>query len=74
MGPPGSDRQQNADAMAALFGWASLNTGEILRKELVKTSDAGKIVAESFEKHEYVPDDVVIDLVKKEIHKCEKEN
>jgi hypothetical protein len=60
-----------------------------LRKELVKTSDAGKIVAESFEKHEYgkwlcnlsnrcfnfvVPDDVVIDLVKKEIHKCEKEN
>jgi adenylate kinase family enzyme len=60
--------------MAALFGWTSLNTGEILRKELVKTSDAGKIVAESFEKHEYVPDDVVIDLVKKEIHKCEKEN
>lgn len=53
MGPPGSDRQQNADAMAALFGWTSLNTGEILRKELVKTSDAGKIVAESFEKHEY---------------------
>jgi len=39
--------------MAALFGWTSLNTGEILRKELVKTSDAGKIVAESFEKHEY---------------------
>jgi len=60
--------------MAALFGWTSLNTGEILRKELVKTSDAGKIVAESFEKNEYVPDDVVIDLVKKEIHKCEKEN
>lgn len=60
--------------MAALFGWTSLNTGEILRKELVKTSDAGKIVSESFEKHEYVPDEVVIDLVKKEIHKCEKEN
>ena len=39
--------------MAALFGWASINTGEILKKELVKTNDAGKTISDAFEKHEY---------------------
>ena len=38
--------------MAALFGWASINTGEILRKELVKTNEAGKTISDCFEKHE----------------------
>lgn len=60
--------------MGTLNAWHVINTGEILRKEIIKVTDAGIAVQASLDKHEYVSDDVVIPLVQKEIIKCEKEN
>lgn len=53
MGAPGTDRQLNADAMATLFGWVCINTGEILRKEVAKTTAEGRTIADCFAANEY---------------------
>lgn len=41
MGPPGSERHITADALATLNGWSIINTGEVLRKEVVKGTAHG---------------------------------
>ena len=41
MGPPGSDRLITADAIATINNWSVINTGDILRKEVVKNTEHG---------------------------------
>ena len=39
--------------MGTLNAWHVINTGEILRKEIIKVTDAGIAVQASLDKHEY---------------------
>jgi adenylate kinase len=74
MGPPGSQRQENALNLAEYFQWKCISTGDLLRKEVNKKSDYGKAIQESFKNYQYVDDKIVIDLVHKEIQEYEKNN
>lgn len=79
MGPPGSSRQENALFLAEHFGWKCITTGDLLRKEVAKKSTLGQQISDSFKQFSYgkykflsvssisVDDQIVIDLVKKEI-------
>ena len=42
MGPPGSFRQENAAFIGDQFGWKTITTGDLLRKEVKKKSETGK--------------------------------
>ena len=74
MGPPGSSRKENALALSEYFNWNCISVGDLLKKEISKKSEYGKAISESMKNYRYVDDNVVIELVKKQIAIHEKEN
>lgn len=73
MGPPGSNRKENALALAEHFNWTCISTGDLLNKEISKKSEYGKTIAEARKTYKYIDDEIVIDLVKKQIQQLEKD-
>ncbi len=73
MGPPGSSRKEHALALAGHFDWTCISVGDLLKKEVTKKSEYGKIIAKAQKVYEYPPDNIVVDLVKKQILQYEKE-
>ena len=82
MGPPGSNRKENALALAEHFGWSCISIGDLLKKEVSKKSDYGKAISDNIKNSSYgkrllflqnniVDDQIVIDLVKKEVELLE---
>lgn len=49
----------------------AISVGDLLQREITKKSDYGKRIFESRKKNSYIEDEVVIDLVQKEIEACE---
>tara|TARA_B110000305_G_C18929519_1_gene398906 strand:- start:42 stop:443 length:402 start_codon:yes stop_codon:yes gene_type:complete len=49
----------------------AISVGDLLQREITKKSDYGKRIFESRKKYSYIEDEVVIDLVQKEIEACE---
>ncbi len=72
--------------MAEYFGWKSISVGDLLKKEVSKKSEYGKAISDALKHYKYgnsnlfvitkriVDDNIVIDLVKKQILQYEKEN
>ena len=50
-----------------------ISVGDLLLKEITKKSDYGKRIYESRKNYSYIPDEIVIDLVKRHIEECEKD-
>jgi len=65
VGPPGSLRKENALALSEYFGWACISLSDLLKKELSKKSEFAQQITEAFRLYRYVPDSVVIELVKR---------
>lgn len=53
MGPPGSNRKENALALAEHFNWSCISIGDLLKKEVSKKSDYGKAITESLKQYKY---------------------
>jgi adenylate kinase len=51
-----------------------ISVGDLLRKEISKKSEFGKLIVESRRTYSYVKDEIVIELVKLQIEQLEKEN
>lgn len=73
-GPPGANRNQVSEALAADMDWKFISTGNALRSEVEKGSGAGKSIEKSLKKFKMVDDDIVIDVIHKEIQLAEKAN
>lgn len=76
MGPPGSKRKEHILTLAENFEdfkYEAICVGDLLNKEISKKSDLGKKIVESRKTYSYVDDDIVIDLVTKQIEQLEKE-
>ena len=82
MGPPGSNRKENALALAEHFGWSCISIGDLLKKEVSKKSDYGKAISDNIKSSTYgkrifsssspvVDDKIVIDLVRKQVELLE---
>ncbi|MDD2490888.1 MAG: adenylate kinase [Bacteroidales bacterium] len=66
-GPPGAGKGTQSTLIARRYNFRHISTGELLRNEIAVKSDIGKIAAVLIEKGEFVPDELVIGIVRKEI-------
>mmetsp|Transcript_17959 Transcript_17959/g.15875 ORF Transcript_17959/g.15875 Transcript_17959/m.15875 type:complete len:455 (+) Transcript_17959:12-1376(+) len=74
MGPPGSKRKEHVLTLADNiedFKYDHLCVGDVLNKEITKKSDSGKIISDARKNYTYPPDEIVIDLVTKQIEQLE---
>lgn len=71
MGPPGSCRHENSLALSEYFHWKLISVKDLLQKEVSKKTDIGKRITECNQAFQYVDDQIIIDLVKKEVEALE---
>jgi adenylate kinase len=70
-GPQGSGKGTYASRLAEKFGLKKVTVGDLLRAEIKKGSEIGKIIKPYVEKGELVPYEIAVALVKKEIEGVE---
>jgi len=67
LGAPGSGKGTQAKKLQKEFGWNHISTGDILRSEIEKKSDVGAKVEQFVNEGKLVPDDIIIELIKKRL-------
>lgn len=72
VGPPGSNRKEVALGMQEFFGWVCISMGDLLKKEVSKKTEYASAIQEALKLYRYVPDSIVIDLVKRQVEQHEK--
>jgi adenylate kinase len=71
-GPPGSGKGTQAAKIEEQFRLKHLSTGAILRQEVAKRSATGKEVARIMAAGDLVPDDLIVDIVRRRLPEAEK--
>ena len=73
-GPPGAGKGTQAKLIKDKLGLVHLSTGELLRKEIKSKSKVGIISKRFIDKGEFIPDDVMLEIINKKItkHDCLK--
>jgi adenylate kinase len=71
-GPPGSGKGTQAAKIEEEFRLKHLSTGAILRQEVAKRSATGKEVARIMAAGDLVPDDLIVDIVRRRLPEAEK--
>ncbi|MBP7709694.1 MAG: adenylate kinase [Rickettsiales bacterium] len=67
LGAPGSGKGTQAVMLAKKLEITAVSTGEVLRKEVLQQSDIGKLAKSYMDSGKLVPDEVVIDIIKKQV-------
>lgn len=67
LGPPGAGKGTQAAKISKKYGLAHISTGDILRAEIKKGSELGKMAHSFIEKGELVPDNVIVGIVQNRI-------
>lgn len=71
MGPPGTFRTECAKQIAEETGWQAIQTGYLMKEEENKKTVLGAKINEAKHAYHYIDDDVVIEVVKKQVQDCE---
>ena len=74
LGPPGAGKGTQALAIAGSLGLHRLSTGDLLRRHIRRESQLGAQARVYYDKGEYVPDCLVVAMVKEEITSFLPEN
>ncbi len=69
LGPPGAGKGTQAALLSEANSFLHLSTGELLRKEVEFNTDLGKQVKDIMNKGELVSDQLVLEIVKKNLDK-----
>ena len=72
LGPPGAGKGTQAAFLSEAYSYLHLSTGELLRKEIDLNTDLGRQVKEIINKGELVSDELVLEIVKKNLDKDNK--
>ena len=64
-GPPGAGKGTQAKYLVKKLKNFQVSTGDILREEIRKNSDIGKLIINDMEDGKFVSDDIVNDLIEK---------
>jgi adenylate kinase len=67
LGPQGSGKGTQAKRLAEEYGLVHIATGDILRGAMEEGSDLGDRVREYYERGEFAPDDLMIELIRKRL-------
>lgn len=73
MGAPGSNRKDLARKLAEHFEWSFISLSDCLNDEVDKKTDVGKIISKMRKSYTYIDDQIVIDVIKKQISLAEQE-
>ena len=69
LGPPGAGKGTQAAFLSETNSYLHLSTGELLRKEIEMDTDLGKQVKDIINRGELVSDQLVLEIVKKNLAK-----
>ncbi len=72
LGPPGAGKGTQAKLLSEVTSFLHLSTGELLRKEIDLGTDLGKQVKDIMNKGELVSDQLVLEIVKKNLKRNNK--
>ena len=74
IGPPGSGKGTQSQVLHERFGLVHLSTGDMFREAIAKQTAVGLKAKGYMDRGEYVPDEVVIDLIRERLGRddCEK--
>ena len=72
LGPPGAGKGTQAALLSEANSYLHLSTGELLRKEIELNTDLGRKVKDIMNKGELVSDQMVLEIVKKNLEKDNK--
>lgn len=67
LGPPGAGKGVQADLITKKLGIPHISTGDMLRVEVANQTDLGKRASEYVDRGELVPDEIIIDMIKKRL-------
>ena len=73
LGPQGAGKGTQAQRISAEYGIPHIASGEILRAEMGAGTDLGRRVAETIERGDLVPDDVMIELIRNRLEQPDTE-
>ena len=73
-GPPGAGKGTQAKLICDLFNLKQISTGDLLRNEVRKKTDIGKIIDETISKGDFATDEIVNELIKNVIFDPLKKN
>ncbi|MBO7367330.1 MAG: nucleoside monophosphate kinase, partial [Paludibacteraceae bacterium] len=62
-GAPGSGKGTQSEFIEKKYGLVHLSTGDILRAEIAKGSEIGRIADGLISKGEFIPDDLMISIL-----------
>jgi adenylate kinase len=64
IGPPGAGKGTQATRIAAHFDLAKIATGDLLREQVAKGTELGKVAKEYMDRGDLVPDELVIQITR----------
>ena len=71
---PGAGKGTQAENLSKHFGIPTISTGAILRKNIADGTELGSIAKQYIDDGQFVPDDVMIDIVRKRLHEDDCKN
>lgn len=74
LGPPGIGKGTHANIVSEKYGLPKISTGEIMREEVKEGTELGKEVQEYMDSGELVPDEVVIEIIRKRVNEDDCRN
>ncbi len=74
LGPPGSGKGTQSKLLESKLGVPHLSTGDMFRKALSEQTPVGLQAKGFMDRGEYVPDQVVIDLIKERVSQADSAN
>src|ERR671923_1760868 len=73
IGPPGAGKGTQAARIAAHFDLARIATGDLLREEVAKGTELGKVAKEYMDRGDLVPDEIVIEMTRERLGQANQE-
>lgn len=67
LGPPGAGKGTQAELLRAEYNIAHISTGDILRQSLKENSDLGNKVRKFVESGELVPDNIILEIIRRRL-------
>ena len=63
MGPPGAGKGTQSDKMIEKYGFEHISTGDVLRAEIKKGTELGKIAKGYIDNGQLIPDELMVDIL-----------